>query len=407
MNLKNKLMILGSVCLLATGFASCSDDDLGDTIFNTNPSVDYLDKSSFTFPLDTFIKVNYNEPYNIRMIYRLEDKATDMSKNLTPATYDNSVDMAVLTKYLWYDAYKAVTGSEAFMKTYSPRIIQLCGSKNYNPSQGTEVLGDASSGVKINLYNVNNLDVNNVDMMNQYFFHTMHHEFGHILDQTHLHPTEFNLLSAGHYDATGWNETPDSVAAGRGFVSPYASMMQSEDWAETVSTYITADTLAWTQLLASSEYEWELKEIDDLAAYNKLLPSFGEYSLDTIGYFQPSESGKPHLYRRACVRDGNDHVVLGADGKPQWTHNSGIDGKAIILRKLDLARNYLKTYYNISIDELRAEVQKRTFVTNADGSFVYDRLGRLVNKLTYKQDDGTTLLDQLRQEVNKYKSLQK
>ena len=98
MNLKNKLMILGSVCLLATGFASCSDDDLGDTIFNTNPSVDYLDKSSFTFPLDTFIKVNYNEPYNIRMIYRLEDKATDMSKNLTPATYDNSVDMAVLTK---------------------------------------------------------------------------------------------------------------------------------------------------------------------------------------------------------------------------------------------------------------------------------------------------------------------
>ena len=177
MNLKNKLMILGSVCLLATGFASCSDDDLGDTIFNTNPSVDYLDKSSFTFPLDTFIKVNYNEPYNIRMIYRLEDKATDMSKNLTPATYDNSVDMAVLTKYLWYDAYKAVTGSEVFMKTYSPRIIQLCGSKNYNPSQGTEVLGDASSGVKINLYNVNNLDVNNVDMMNQYFFHTMHHEF--------------------------------------------------------------------------------------------------------------------------------------------------------------------------------------------------------------------------------------
>ena len=100
-------------------------------------------------------------------------------------------------------------------------------------------------------------------------------------------------------------------------------------------------------------------------------------------------------------------MVLGADGKPQWTHNSGIDGKAIILRKLDLARNYLKTYYNISIDELRAEVQKRTFVTNADGSFVYDRLGRLVNKLTYKQDDGTTLLDQLRQEVNQYKSLQK
>ena len=52
-------------------------------------------------------------------------------------------------------------------------------------------------------------------------------------------------------------------------------------------------------------------------------------------------------------------------------------------------------------------MQKRTFVTNADGSFVYDRLGRLVNKLTYKQDDGTTLLDQLRQEVNQYKSLQK
>ena len=90
--------------LFALGLSSCSDDDLGASIYNTDPSIDYLDKTSATFPLDTFLKVNYLEPYNLRFIYRMEDIGSDLQKNLVPADYEKSCKLAVLSKYLWYES---------------------------------------------------------------------------------------------------------------------------------------------------------------------------------------------------------------------------------------------------------------------------------------------------------------
>ena len=105
-----RILLFAVVAIVSAGFASCSDDDMTSTIFNTDPSVDYLDKTSYTFPLDTFVKKEFLEPYNLKFIYRMEDKGTDMNKNLTPAACDKSVDLAVLTKYLWYDVYKKLAG---------------------------------------------------------------------------------------------------------------------------------------------------------------------------------------------------------------------------------------------------------------------------------------------------------
>ena len=144
-----------------------------------------------------------------------------MTKNLTPASYEKSVELAVLLKYLWLSVYEKYASPD-FFKINAPRIIHVIGSKNYNPSQGTETLGEAGGGLKISLFNTNNLDVANIDVLNEYFIKTIHHEFAHILDQTHLRPTSFNLISRSQYDASTWTETPDSLAAGRGFVSPYA-----------------------------------------------------------------------------------------------------------------------------------------------------------------------------------------
>lgn len=400
------LMVLG--LFVAAGFTSCSDDDFTATIFDTT---DYpLDRTSYTFPLDSFCKKEFLQPYNLQFIYKMEDKASDMNKNLTPARYDKSVDLAVLTKYLWYDVYKLKAG-ETFLKKYTPRIIHVVGSKNYNPTSGTETLGDASSGVKINLYNVNQLNVNDIDNMNEYFFHTMHHEFSHILDQTHLHPLEFNIISNSHYDASNWQHTPDSISAGLGFVSPYASMAYSEDWAETISSYITYDTVQWVRLLGSASYEWESFDISDEKAYNDTLRIASAngtrpINLDTIGYFyQPASGTDCKLYRRACQRNANGSVALDKDGNVVWLHTTGLDGRATILQKLELARNYLKTYYNIDIDDIRREVQARSYVKNADGTFAFDRYGMLINRLTQPDANGKTLIDALREEVTQYDSL--
>ena len=59
--MRNRLNILFfcALMMVGTGFVSCSEDDLGPSIFDTN---DYpLDKTKYSFPLDTFLKVSFLE----------------------------------------------------------------------------------------------------------------------------------------------------------------------------------------------------------------------------------------------------------------------------------------------------------------------------------------------------------
>lgn len=389
------------VFVFAVQFSSCSKDEFTPSIFDTN---DYpLDQSSYTFPLDTFCKKQFLEPYNLKFMYKMEDVASDMDKNLTPANYDNSVKLAVLAKYLWYDVYKELAGEhDVFLKKYSPRIIHVIGSKNYNATQGTETLGVAEGGLKITLCNVNNLDVSDIDMMNEYFFKTMHHEFSHILDQTYIHPTEFNTISNGHYDSMGWSDTPDSVSAGSGFVTPYASSATSEDWVEVIANYVTRDSISWNTLLGTASYDWETVDVESEDEYRqKITPGC---NMDTIGYFKQNTNGDNKVYRRLCKRNADDSVALDENGNVQWLDQNGIDGKAVILRKLELCRTYLKNNFDIDIDKLRYEVQSRQYVMNADGTFKKDAYGNLVNGLTApsKEDPSKTVIEKLVEQVTQY-----
>ena len=404
MKAKLSILIIAAVAMVSFTLGSCSDDKLGASIFDT---VDHpLDKSLYTFPLDTFVKVNFQEPYNVRYMYKMQDmslSSSDLQKNLTPCSYDKSVDLATLAKYLWFDIYKELANQhEIFLKKYSPRIIHIIGSKSLNVSQGTETLGVAEGGLKISLYNANNLSVDDIDMMNEYFFKTMHHEFGHILDQTISRPVLFNLLSNGQYDASGWTNTPDSVAAGRGFVSPYASSMAREDWVEVLANYVTRDTLSWNILLGSAEYEWEEIDIESESAYKKLITP--GCNLDTIGYYKADKSGNGDnkVYRRVCVRNAAGNVEKDDDGNPIWVHKSGIDGRSLILTKLDMVRAWLSNNYGISIDAMRKMVQQRTYLTDSKGDFVIKN-GKLVNRFSYNNYE---LMNSLRNQVEKYKELQ-
>jgi substrate import-associated zinc metallohydrolase lipoprotein len=404
MKAKLSILIIAAVAMVSFTLGSCSDDKLGASIFDT---VDHpLDKSLYTFPLDTFVKVNFQEPYNVRYMYKMQDmslSSSDLQKNLTPCSYDKSVDLATLAKYLWFDIYKELANQhEIFLKKYSPRIIHIIGSKSLNVSQGTETLGVAEGGLKISLYNANNLSVDDIDMMNEYFFKTMHHEFGHILDQTISRPVLFNLLSNGQYDASGWTNTPDSVAAGRGFVSPYASSMAREDWVEVLANYVTRDTLSWNILLGSAEYEWEEIDIESESAYRKLITP--GCNLDTIGYYKADKSGNGDnkVYRRVCVRNAAGNVEKDENGNPIWVHKSGIDGRSLILTKLDMVRAWLSNNYGISIDAMRKMVQQRTYLTDSKGDFVIKN-GKLVNRFSYNNYE---LMNSLRNQVEKYKELQ-
>ncbi|MBR3472648.1 MAG: hypothetical protein IKH22_08730 [Prevotella sp.] len=400
--------IIGLSCL---GTLSCSDEDFTETIFDTREYP--LDKTSYTFPLDTFVKKNFLEKYNMRFIYKMQDIGSDLQKNLVPCSYDKSCELAVLAKYLWYDVYEKCAGQE-FLRKYSPRIIHVIGSPSYNPASGTETLGYAEGGLKISLMNANHMSIYNIEDLNEKFFKTMHHEFSHILHQTIEYPQDFRLISRSLYNPISWQETADSIAISQGFVSDYASSADREDWVETIANYIVKDSISWNNMLNSAEYDWERVSVSKKLwdTYNILVRT-GRADRDSVGYIDrknPDASsgsdGQYNIQRKLIQRDANDYAEVDANGKIIYLKTSGINGREIILRKLEMTRQWLLDNFNVKLDDLRREVQQRQWETNPDGTFKFDENGQFINRLITTSEDGRIFMEKLLDEVNQYKSLQ-
>ncbi len=252
-----KFLIL--VSIIAAVFTSCRKDELDSkSIFDTTPP----ERSEF----DKWLVKNYIEPFNINLIYRYVDRETSGTYNVIPAEESKARALAIMIRHIWLDAYKEAL-SETFIKTYSPRVIQFIGSPQYNGT-GSMTLGIAEGGLKITLLNVNSIEPDNIYIdtenaiaeqghrpidLNYWFFHTMHHEFCHILTQTKDYPTDFNTVSAGTYIPTDWHNKSDSEMIPEGFVSAYASEETNEDFAECYSYYVTHSELAWQALLSRAK----------------------------------------------------------------------------------------------------------------------------------------------------------
>ena len=240
--------LIYSFFIMTAVLASCSKEKLDQkSIFDTD--------SPERGALDTWLLLNYVEPYNIQFNYKYIDRESDNNYNLVPAEYDKAVAMAKLTKYLWIDSYNELLG-DTFIKTYCPRMIQLIGSKAFN-NQGSVVLGTAEGGLKITLYNINGLNPSSpsIDFLNEWFFKTMHHEFAHILHQTKNYSTDFNLISTDYQGPSWLNLESDAVANKMGYVTCYASYSPDEDFVEIISNYVTHAKGYWESVLATAGEE--------------------------------------------------------------------------------------------------------------------------------------------------------
>ena len=364
------------VAVAAMSLSSCGEEKLGPTIF---PDVDEtLDPTSYTYQLDTFLLENYLKKYNLTFLYKMPDISTNMNYNLVPATYENSIDLAVLCKYLWFDVYDKIAGKE-FLKSYGPRIILLVGSPAYNPTSGTEIVGLAEGGIKVSLFKVNamNMFINNPDMMNEYYFKTMHHEFAHILHQTKTYPNEFNTISIGHYDSNNWQDRSEGQVASLGFVTPYASSEFREDFAETIANYIVKTDAQWNHILDMASRGWASGDEDDVTSQfycyyyypdndaTQDLVYVDEYNV----VIETDEEGNVHKYwRNFRDPEGNRIVVYDVED------NDKIDGAEAILKKVQIARTWLKDSWGVDLDELRNEVQTRqaSYNINELRKLVYD-----------------------------------
>jgi len=279
--------------LLGIGLSvSCSKEKLDSNSI-------FVDSSIALNELDKYVEREYTKPYNIAVIYKYVDKESDMNYNLSPANYESSIRMTRLIQYLAIEAYDKVTGSKDFIHAYFPKILNYIGSPAYN-NNGTIVLGTAEGGRKISIYNLNQLTAansTNAALLRERYFHTIHHEFAHILNQNKPFSINFNQISSKEYVNDAWNTLFDTnaKAAQKGFISPYAGKEANEDFVELIAFYVTLTPAQW-----------------------------------------------------------NARINAGGTGA------AGVAGRNIILNKFGIVKEYMLNSWGIDLDILRDEVLERT-----------------------------------------------
>lgn len=230
--------------LLATAW-SCKEDDLSsESIFKESTA----EQTDF----DRWLLSNYTYPYNITFKYKMQDIESNRDYQLAPATVEKSIATAKLVKYLWIETYDEIAGID-FTRKYIPKVIHLIGSGGYN-STGSVVLGTASQGMKITLYDINGMDVKNLDALRNGYFKTMYHEFAHILHQNKNYSVDFEAISHNDYVSDDWSASTETLALAysKGFVSRYARKEPNEDFVETLAYFVVLGQANWDGILAAA-----------------------------------------------------------------------------------------------------------------------------------------------------------
>jgi len=193
-------------------------------------------------PIDTWIYDSLTVPYNVTAKYKWDQNELPFNRILVPPDEAKIIPVLSTIKKVWINNYVAEAG-ELFMKKYCPKFFVLVGSASYN-TDGTITLGTAEGGRQIILYVLNDFRVKGMtgytanDSSNvKEMFHTIEHEFGHILHQTVLYPADFKLISVGQY-TSNWNNIPDGIARQDGFITAYSQSGPDEDFVEMISTML-------------------------------------------------------------------------------------------------------------------------------------------------------------------------
>lgn len=239
--------------LLCAATLSCNKEDaLGDVDNIPGLGGDTWVKG----PIDVWIQDNLVAPLNISVKYKWDQGELEFNKTLVPPKEEKIIPVLSAIKDVWIKNYEAVAGP-LFMQRYCPKFFILVGSASWNPDQGTITLGTAEGGRRIMLYVLNDFRVKGMpgnvpsDSFNvKQMFHTIEHEFGHILHQNVLYPSEFKRISAGQYTAN-WNNVTDEEANRDGFVTAYAVSAPDEDFVEMISMMLVEGKAGFDNLVNS------------------------------------------------------------------------------------------------------------------------------------------------------------
>ena len=191
-------------------------------------------------PIDTWLETNFTKPYNIEVKYRWDANELP-NKILVPPLVSKVQPVMEGVKAIWIDPYEAEAGSD-FIKKFCPKQYVLVGSANWN-TDGTIVLGTAEGGKKVVLYQINEFDKKDVAGVKQ-MLHTIHHEFGHILQQNISTPLAYRRITPGSY-TSNWYNVSDAQALSLGYITPYSMLNSDEDFVEILSTMLVEGKTAY------------------------------------------------------------------------------------------------------------------------------------------------------------------
>jgi substrate import-associated zinc metallohydrolase lipoprotein len=283
------LRIFLAVILLTGTIASCKKEDgLGDV---ENISGLGGDVSAAT-SIDKWINDTLTVPYNISAKYRWDQGELAFDKTLTPPREEKIIPVLSSIKKVWIDNYVAEAGS-LFMKQYIPKFFILVGSASWN-TDGTITLGTAEGGREIVLYVLNDFRIKGMtgyipsDSVNiKMMFHTIEHEFGHILHQTVYYPVDFKQISVGDY-TSNWNNTTDQQANEKGFVTAYAQSAYDEDFVETIAVMLVEGRAGFDRLvngITSTTAQSKIRQKESIVVnYYKNVWGIDFYSLQARTY---------------------------------------------------------------------------------------------------------------------------
>lgn len=222
--------------LLLTVMASCKKEEALNVDI-TKSNLDTYVKGT----LDKWLETNFLNPYNMEILYRFDRYQASIDKEIAPVMEDKVQPIMEGVDLIFIKPYLEVAG-KGFLLPILPKEIALFGTGEYSDDQIT--LGTADAGRQINLYEVNDYDKDNVLSVmgtpeRPAAFHTMHHEFAHILHQNVPVPPGYEAISSS-YVGSAWVGSGNSAATAKslGFISRYARNNKDEDFAEMIATLL-------------------------------------------------------------------------------------------------------------------------------------------------------------------------
>lgn len=296
--MKSKYFKLTVVVLLTIAFmSSCGSEDQSVTETQIDTSAPVLNS------LDIWLRENFVKPYNIEIRYKWNINDSDVDRFLHPPYEDNVMAIANALTKAWIEPYNAL-GGEDFIKNIAPREFVVAGGFNYNPGGQSITLGIAEAGARITLFNIDYLDFNNIVYEDDEFgpsddfdvqssivgpLSTIHHEYGHILNQNKPYDVAFNVVNPSDYTSS-WADRSNEEARSLGYISAYASSQPGEDFVEMIAYMLNRSRSEWDDLVNSIGI-YDQDYFDETGEYRYIEDSNEDVIINTqaIGFIRQKE----------------------------------------------------------------------------------------------------------------------